>query len=176
MTERPATTSDRSRIPRAVAAHLGSRDVARVIYGAIIGLALVVALQDHPPAAGQMVAIVLGTAGAVGLAEVYSEFVGTEARSRRHLRRAELRQLSEDAAAVMLGAASPALFFALAAFGVLELDAAFEVAKWSGLALICGYGYLAARLAGSRPAVALLHAAAVGAIGGAVIAIKALFH
>src|SRR4051794_13259570 len=36
---------------RAVDAHLGSRDVARVIYGSIIGLALVVALGQHPPSA-----------------------------------------------------------------------------------------------------------------------------
>jgi hypothetical protein len=31
--------------------HLRSRQVSRVIYGAIIGLALVVALEAHPPRA-----------------------------------------------------------------------------------------------------------------------------
>jgi len=90
-----------SAISRAVEAHLGSRDVARVIYGAIIGLAIVVALQEHPPTAGQVAAALVGSAVAVGLA---------------------------------------------------------------------------ARLAGSRPGVALLHAAAVGAIGGMLIALKAVLH
>ena len=171
---RPAAR--RSAIIRAVEAHLGSRDVARVIYGAIIGLALVVALQAHPPAAGEMVALLVGSAVAVGLAEVYSEFVGTEAHGRRHLRRAEVRRLLLEASAVTLGASFPALFFVLAGLDVLALETAFDLAKWSGLALICTYGFLAARLAGSRPSVALLHAAAVGAIGGVLIALKAVLH
>jgi hypothetical protein len=37
-------------VGRAVRTHPGSRQVARVIYGTIIGLALVVALGEHPPA------------------------------------------------------------------------------------------------------------------------------
>jgi hypothetical protein len=35
-----------------VEAHLGSRQVSRVVYGSIIGVALIVALQSHPPSAG----------------------------------------------------------------------------------------------------------------------------
>jgi hypothetical protein len=159
-----------------IGAHLRSRDVARVIYGAIIGLALVVALQQHPPTAGQTAAAILGTALAVGLAEVYSEFVGTEARRRRQVSRVELRKLAGDALAVVAGAGFPALFFILAATDVLELGQAFTLAKWTGLGLICVYGFLAARLAGYRLGGAILHAAAVGAIGGVLIAVKALLH
>jgi hypothetical protein len=174
--ERAESAAGRSAITRAIEAHLGSRDVARVIYGAIIGLALVVALQEHPPAAGQVAALLAGSAVAVGLAEVYSEFVGTEAHTHRHLQGTEVRALLIDAAAVTAGAAFPALFFVLAALDVLALDTAFDLAKWTGLALICTYGFLAARLAGSRPSVALLHALAVGAIGGVLIALKAVLH
>ncbi|WP_028060638.1 hypothetical protein [Candidatus Solirubrobacter pratensis] len=161
---------------RALEAHLGSRDVARVIYGAVLGLALVVALERHPPTAGQTLGAVIATALAVGLAEVYSEFVGTEARERRHIGRAEVRRLAAEAVPVTFGAGFPALFFLLAAAGVIELQAAFTLAKWTGLALICAYGFLASRLAGSGSGAALLHASAVGAIGGALIAVKALLH
>jgi hypothetical protein len=161
---------------RSIEAHLGSRDVARVIYGAIIGLALVVALEQHPPTVGQTVGAVVATALAVGLAEMYSEFVGAEARERRHIGRAEVRVLAADAVAVTFGAGFPAVFFVLAAVGVLELDAAFTLAKWTGLALIGGYGFVAARLAGSGAGAAVLHASALGAIGGALIALKALLH
>lgn len=160
----------------AVEAHLDSRDVARVIYGAIIGLALVVAVQGHPPPSGTMAALLVGTAVAVGLAEVYSEFVGTEVRTRRHLTRHEVRALGLEAVAVTFGAAFPAAFFLLSALGVLELDAAFRLAKWTGLGLICLYGFIAARLAGSRLPGALLQATAVGSIGGALIALKAVLH
>ena len=77
------------RLRRAIDAHLGSRDVARVIYGSIIGLAVVVALEPHPPGAATMASYLIGTALAVALAEIYSEFVGTEARSCR--RRDDIR-------------------------------------------------------------------------------------
>ena len=169
-------TRPRASLYRAIEAHLGSRDVARVVYGSIIGLALVVALGQHPPTIAQTVAAIVATAIAVALAEVYSEYVGTEARERRRVRRAELRVLAEDALAVGFGASFPVVFFLLAAVGLLELDTAFTVAKWTGLGLICSYAYIAGRLAGSGRGGAALHASALGAIGGALIALKALLH
>ena len=161
---------------RAVAAHLQSHDVTRVIYGAVIGLALVVALESHPPTAGQAAGAVGGTAVAVGLAEIYSELVGAEARTRRPLRLAQVRTVWAEAAAVMFGAGFPAVFFILAAAGVFDVGLAFTLSKWTGLGLICGYGFVAGRLSGSGVGRAVLHGAAVGFIGGALIGLKALLH
>ena len=160
----------------AIEAHLGSRQVARVIYGAIIGMALVVSLEHHPPRPGVMVGTLLATAAAVGLAELYSEVVGAETRNRRRVEREQLREMLDDVGAVAFGIAFPAVFFVLAAAGALELDTAFTIAKWSGLGLISFYGFLAGRLAGAGFGVSLLQALAVGAIGGALIAFKALLH
>ena len=170
-----AASASRS-LRAAVEGHLGSRDVSRVIYGAIVGLALVVALEHHPPGAGATTAALLGAAVAVGLAEVYSEAVGEEARLRRRVTFAQLRTFAGDAVAVTFGAAFPVMFFVLAGLEVVELSTAFTLAKWSGLGLICGYGLLAARLAGSGWRRSILQAAAVGAIGGALIVLKALVH
>lgn len=161
---------------RRIEAHLGSRDVARVIYGAVVGLALVVALQKHPPEAGVVVGALVGTAIAIGLAELYSEAVSLEARTRRPVTARQLRPLAGESVAVMVGAGFPALFFILAALDVIDLDLAFALAKWSGLGLICGYGFLAARLAGATLRGGLAHGAAVGLIGGALIALKAVLH
>jgi hypothetical protein len=165
-----------SRLQATIEDHLGSRDVARVIYGSIIGLALVVALEEHPPAPGAVVASVAGAALAVGLAEAYSEIVGAEARTRRPVGAASVRVFVRDAAAVTFGAAFPALFFILAAAGAIDTDLAFTLSKWTGLGLISVYGFVAARLSGSGLGGALLHAAAVGGVGGALIALKALVH
>jgi hypothetical protein len=156
--------------------HLGSRDVARIIYGAIVGLALVVALQSHPPEAAVMAALLAGTAAAIGLAELYSEAVSLEARTRRPITRRQLRPLAGESAAVIVGAGFPALFFVLAAVGAVDVDHAFTWAKWSGLGLICGYGFVAARLAGATVGRGLAHGAAVGAIGGVLIVLKAVLH
>ena len=42
--------------------HLESRHVTQVIYGSIIGLALIVAVEKHPPGPGTMIAWLIGTA------------------------------------------------------------------------------------------------------------------
>jgi VIT1/CCC1 family predicted Fe2+/Mn2+ transporter len=157
-------------------AHLASRQVSRVIYGAIIGLALIVALEEHPPSSGVVVATLLGTAVAVGLAELYSDIVGTETRTRRHVRGAEVRDIVHDGAAVGFGIAFPGVFFVLAAAHAIDEDAAFTIAKWSGLGLIGVYGFCAARLAGESLPASALRALGVGLIGAFLIALKALVH
>jgi VIT1/CCC1 family predicted Fe2+/Mn2+ transporter len=164
------------RLPARLVEHLESPDVGRIIYGSIVGLALVVALQFHPPTAGQAAAAIVGTALAIGLAEVYSDLIAGEARTHRPIRRTELRHPIEAAAAVFFGAGFPAIFFVLASAGAIDVHLAFTLSKWTGLGLICVYGFVAARLAGRSVARALLHAALVGAIAGALIAFKAVLH
>ncbi len=157
-------------------AHLRSGQVGKVVYGSIIGLALIVALEGHPPAAGVMAVWLVGTAVAVGLAEVYSEIVGTETSTRRAVTRPQLRAIAEDAAAVGIGVASPAVVFLLSAVGLLAVGTAFTVAKWSGFALIGFYGYWAARFSGAAPARAVLKGVLVASVGAGLIALKALVH
>jgi hypothetical protein len=166
----------RARVRATVESHLGSDDVAHVIYGSIIGLALVVALQAHPPGSGATAATLLGSALAVGLAEAYSELVAAGARTRRPADARRIRHLLAEASAVMFGAGFPAVFFVLAAAGAIAEGTAYSLAKWTGLALIVGYGYLGARLSGSGVGAALAKAAAAGAIGGILVLLKALVH
>jgi hypothetical protein len=161
---------------RAVEGHLGSSQVSRVIYGAIIGLALVVALEHDPPRAAVMVGTLLGTGVAVGLAELYSEIVGTEVRTGRRVDRARVREIAADVAAVTFGISFPASFFLLSSIGAMDLETAFELAKWTGLALTGFYGFCAARLSGTGLLAALVQAVAVAAIGGFLIGLKAVIH
>jgi hypothetical protein len=157
-------------------AHLRSRQVGKVVYGSIIGLALVVALESHPPGPGVMAVWLLGTAVAVGLAEVYSEVVGTETSTRHPVTRPQLRSMAADAVAVGTGIAFPAVFFLLSALGLLAMDTAFGVAKWSGFGLIGFYGYWAARFGGAPPLRALLQGALVALVGAGLILLKSLVH
>jgi hypothetical protein len=157
-------------------AHLGSRAVSRVVYGAIIGLTLVVALDSHPPAALVMAVWLLLSGVTVALAEIYSDVVGTETSQRHRVTRAQLAHMVDQAGAVAFGVGFPAVFFLAAAVGWLELGTAFALAKWVGLGLIGWYGYWAARLAGAPRPRALVQAVLVAAVGGALIAVKALLH
>jgi hypothetical protein len=161
---------------RAIEAHLGSRQVSRVTYGAIIGLALIVALEEHPPSSRVVVGTLLGTAVAVGLAELYSDIVGIENRTRRHARCVELRHVAPEMAAVAFGISFPVVFFILAAAHAIEQETAFTIAKWSGVGLLGFYGFAAARLAGDGLSASALRGLAVGLIGAFLIALKALLH
>jgi hypothetical protein len=173
----PGDRTEEAVAPRGfVATHLGSRQVSRVTYGAIIGLALLVALEAHPPAPGAVIASLLGTALAVALAEYYSELVGFETVRHRGASRVELRELGKDIGAVAFGVAFPAVFFVLAAAGVLETESAFTAAKWSGLGLIALYGFAGARLSGRSLPRSLMQAGAVALIGAMLITLKALVH
>ena len=156
--------------------HLGSRQVSKVVYGSIIGLALVVAIENHPPKPGVMAVWLLGTGLAVGLAEIYSEVVGKETSTRQPVTRGDLRHMAEDAAAVGFGVAFPAVFFVIAALSFVEVERAFTIAKWTGLGLIGFYGFWAARFAGATPRRAVLKAALVALVGAGLILLKSLVH
>jgi hypothetical protein len=156
--------------------HLRSHQVGRVIYGAIIGLALIVALGGHPPSPVGMIGSLLATAVAVGLAEAYSDVVGTQTNERHRVTGRQVRHIVDDAVAVAYGIAFPAVFFLLAALGVIRLEGAFALAKWTGLALIGFYGFWAARFAGANVLRALTHAALVALIGAFLILLKSLLH
>jgi hypothetical protein len=156
--------------------HLGSRQVGKVVYGSIIGMALVVAIESHPPKPSVMAIWLLGTALAVGLAEVYSEVVGAETSTRQPVSRRQLRHMWEDAAAVGFGVAFPAVFFLLSAVGLFAVDTAFSIAKWTGLGLIGFYGFWAARFAGAPTHRALIKGALVALVGAGLIVLKSLVH
>jgi hypothetical protein len=156
--------------------HLGSRQVGRVVYGSIIGLALVVAIESHPPEPGVMTIWLAGTAIAVGLAEIYSEVVGVETSTRQPVTRRQLGHTLEDAGAVAFGVAFPAVFFLSSALSLMDVETAFTLAKWTGLGLIGFYGFWAARFAGAAPHRALFKGALVALVGAGLIALKALVH
>lgn len=157
-------------------AHLGSRQVARTVYGSIIGLALVLTLEAHAADGPTVIGSLLASAVAVALAELYSEIIGARARASVGASAEPVGEVVADVGAVVFGIVFPSVFFLLAVLGVVSEPAAFELAVWSGLGLIAGYGYLAARISGRGRARAFLEAGAVGAIAAVLIALKALVH
>jgi hypothetical protein len=156
--------------------HLGSTQVGKVVYGSIIGLALVVAIENHPPAPGVMAVWLVGTAIAVGLAEVFSEVVGTETSTRQPVSRGQLTHMVEHAAAVGFGVAFPGIFFVLSALGLFEVDTAFTIAKWTGVGLIGFYGFWAARFSGSSRQRALAKGVLVALVGAGLVLLKSFVH
>jgi hypothetical protein len=161
---------------RVLEEHLGSEQVSRVIYGAIIGMALIVVLEHHPPEPAVVAASLAATGLAVGLAELYSDIIGHQTRLRGKVESHHVRHMLEGVVAVFFGVVFPDVFFVLASAGWMEPENAFKAAKWTGLGLIAFYGFAAARLSGASLAKSLLQALAVAAIGIALIAFKSFVH
>jgi hypothetical protein len=159
-----------------VLSHLRSGQVSRVVYGSIIGLALVLTLEAHPPNNAVVIGTLVATGLAVALAEFYSELI--EARTKRSLgeEHEPIALVVEDTIAVTVGVSFPAIFFVGSGAGLYDEDLAFSLAKWTGLALIAGYGYLAARIGGGSVARSLLQASGVAVIAAVLIAFKAILH
>ena len=152
------------------------RHTARLLYGSIVGLAIVLALQEHPPADAAIAATLVGTAIAVALAEVYSDVLGTEIERRRSVTRDDVRHIAGRAEATAVGVAFPAVFFVLAAADVLGTQSAFNAAKWSGVALVSAYAFAATRLAGASMPRSSARAVAFAVLGVALVTLKSLVH
>lgn len=156
--------------------HLQSGQVARVVYGSIIGLALVLTMEAHPPGAGTVAGSLVATGLAVGLAELFSELISSRARIGIGDEVEPLHIVIGDSVAVTVGVAFPAVFFLAATAGWIYADTAFALAKWTGLGLIGGYAYLAGRLTGWSHSRSLLHASGAALIAAVLIVFKALIH
>ena len=170
------TSTERSGLKGRILSHLRSGQVSKIVYGSIIGLALVLTLEAHPTGPGTVIGSLVATGFAVGLAELYSEVIGARTQAGLGEEHAPTAEIVEETGAVIVGVSFPAIFFVLSALGLWELDTAFELAKWTGLGLIAGYGYLAARLSKASVPRALLQASGVAVIAALLIAFKAILH
>ena len=149
---------------------------ARSIYGSILVLALLLALEDHPPSPLQAAGVVAGTVFAVLAAEAYAENLGSELTLGRRETREERSARFRELAAMTVAAEAPVAILLLSAFGLLELETAFRLARWSSLALLLLGGYLARRLAGqSRPSAAWAGLLIFG-VGVLISVLKAALH
>lgn len=133
-------------------------------------------MEAHPPPVATVAGSLLATGTAVGLAELYSLLICSRARAATGGHVESLRVLIGDALAVAVGVAFPTVFFLASAVGLIHPQTAFGLAKWTGLLLIAGYGFFAARLTGWGTARSLLYAGAAATIAAALIVFKALIH
>ncbi len=149
--------------------------VAKVIYGTIIILVVILAMEDHPPSTIGTVVTVLFAGFGVALAELYSDMIGTRIEKKRHLTWGERNHIIKNVSSVMVGAFFPVPFFILAWLGFLELKFAITLAKWTLVGVLLFYGYVASKLSGYSNIWSIVSATAVCTTGIIVVLIKASF-
>lgn len=158
-------------------AKIDGHRVSKIIYGTIMVLVVLLAMEDHPPSAAGSLAIVVMTGIGVALAEFYSDFIGTSIKEKHLLTTQERRNVAHDVSGVLIGALLPAPFFVLAWLGILQLEDAFTYAKWTLVGVLLFYGYVASRLNGHSHLFSIVLAIVASIIGIIVVLFKeALGH
>jgi hypothetical protein len=180
--KRPGAHPER-RLPRLLRPHLfpgqhrsDGHLAARGVYGAVVVLALLLAMQDHPPGPWVSAALVAVSVLAVLAAELYAELLGLEVDMRRLSTPDERRAKLHELGPITLSAEAPVLVLVLAGLGLLDEDRAFDVAIILTIALMTFDGFLARRLAGRTVAASLRSAAVLGALGVALAVVKQIAH
>jgi hypothetical protein len=144
------------------------------IYGSIVVLAVIIAEKDNAVTAGEAIATVVGAAVVTALAELYADYIGATIRRRRHPNETEMHLYLGEIAAGFFTALIPVVFFILAELDVIGLDAAFDIAVWTGVAILGAYAVVANLLAGLSVARSLLIGLGFTAVGAALVVLKTL--
>ena len=151
--------------------------VSKIIYGTIMVLVVILAMEEHPPSAAGSLALVVMTGIGVALAEFYSDFIGTSIKEKHSLTSQERHNVAHNISGVLIGALLPVPFFVLAWLGILQLGDAFAYTKWTLIGVLLFYGYVASRLSGHSQLFSIILAVAASAIGIFVVLFKeALGH
>jgi hypothetical protein len=90
--------------------NINGHRVSKTIYGTIIILVVILAMEDHPPSvAGTFFTVILTGLG-VAVAEWYSDYIGKTIGEHHILSSTERKRIAKDISAVMTGAWLPLPF------------------------------------------------------------------
>ncbi len=144
------------------------------VYGSVIVLAVMIALDDTSVGAGEAMASVIGAALATVLAELYADYLAGMIEAGRAPKGAELRESFRNAAVGLFAAILPVIFFILAAFDVMDISTAFDAAVWTGVGVVGFYAFVANRLGGMGIPRSLLAGFGFTVLGTLLVLLKAL--
>jgi len=151
--------------------------VARSIYGLITVLAVLEAMEHNPPSdAWHGVVILFGTTLAVALVEAYADSIAEIIARGGELSRSDFREIAHDVAPVMIGAQGPTVVFLFAAFGLVSVGHAIDLAQLVAFATLFGFGWRIGKLLHEQRLRQLVSGLLLVAIGGLIVGIKAAFH
>jgi len=154
---------------------LDGHRVSKIVYGTIIILVVILAMEDHPPSPAGTVVTLLFSGLGVALAELYSDFIGTKINKKSALSWEERKQITRNVSAVMIGALLPLPLVILAWMGFLDLKLAILLDKWLLVMVLLFYGFVAAKLSGYNNVLSLVSAFAVCTTGVLVVLVKSAF-
>jgi hypothetical protein len=163
-------------IPESIDRRRFAERARHAVYGSVIVLAVIIALDETSIEPREAIASVVGAAIATLLAEVYADYLGATIRAGRSPTSEERKRALSDASAGMFAAALPVIFFVLSALGVMDMKSAFDAAVWTGVGVVGFYAFVANRVAGFSVAHSLIAGAGFAVLGGILVLVKASVH
>jgi hypothetical protein len=155
-------------------AHLA---VARSVYGLLIVMTVLEAMELHPPHPGWAgPELLVGTVLAVALAEVYADLIAGMFVHHKRPSRTELGLTGREAAPLLIGAPLPIGVLVLSALGLVEIRHAIDAAQIVAYATLLVVGWRTARQLDARLPARVVGGLTLAAIGFLLVALKAAFH
>lgn len=154
--------------------HVTSGHAGNVVYGSIVVFALVLVLSHEHASAGTAIISIVGAVFVVAVAEAYAEVLQEMIQLHRPLRAKERREIVAGIAVHGVAALAPIVFFVLAALDWMELDTAYTVAKWFGVAVLGIYAFAAYRASGVGVGRSLIAGGALTLVGLLLVALKSI--
>lgn len=160
----------RGRGHRLLGSPLARKQATHGIYIEIVVLAVILALENKNASDRDIVSTVFAAILVVLLADLYAYYVGTMIGDGRRPTRTELREATIGEAGGAVATVPPVALLMLGVAGVIELQTAFTLAKWTGVVMIGLYALVAHRRAGltlreSMPATVFLVLVGLGLVG-----------
>lgn len=150
--------------------------VSKAIYGSISVLAVLLVMEEHPPAAWRAATTLFGTALAIALAESYSETVAEILAQRKRLNAEEIRGIWRLTRPILLSANLPTLVLLLSAAGFYPVAAGLKIAEYAIYLALFAYGARVGQLLHGAWWRSLLGGLFTLAIGVLIGLIKYVFH
>ncbi len=146
----------------------------RLVYGAVVTLATLLAVGVAGPTVADEVGAILLATFAVVFAEFYSEVVGATIRERRALSRHELLAMAGRLGTLALAAIPPLIVTLGSALGLYSAEVAVWASIWLLATLLFAFGFAAGRVSGRSLIGSAVAAAVLLAVGVGVIVVKVM--
>jgi hypothetical protein len=144
----------------------------RLVYGAVVILATLLAVGVAGPTVTDEIGAILLATLAVVFAEFYSEVVGATIRERRALTHRELVTMAGELGTLAFAAIPPLVVTAGSAIGLYSADTAIWASIWLLATSLFAFGFAAGRVSGRSLIGSAVAAAALLAIGVGAIVVK----
>ena len=155
--------------------YYGNHRTAKAVYGIILITVLLVGLSHKGRSVIEIQIMLLIGAITIVFAEVYSEYLGETINKKRHLERAERRQLWSDTLAIASVSFIPSVILLLALLRITSLEAAIYISYGVLIGGLGFFGYLSSKARGQKFLRALLVGIFSGLIGLIIIVLKYKF-